>query len=126
MINLIRFGDDLDNGGRVTSASETMKLDGRRVARKGDKVHCVCEETSVYGSGSAAVWRKELLVLSSVCVYPAFQEMWVVESKGASAASAKKCRAKSDSVEVANSEHSWGRSNVVDKQLERHPKTVGT
>ena len=40
VINLVRLDDALDNGGNVTSASGTMKLDGRSVARKGDKVRC--------------------------------------------------------------------------------------
>jgi uncharacterized Zn-binding protein involved in type VI secretion len=40
MITLIRLDDDLNNDGKVTSASETMKFDGRKVARKGDKVAC--------------------------------------------------------------------------------------
>ncbi|WP_321929960.1 PAAR domain-containing protein [Paraburkholderia guartelaensis] len=40
MMNLIRLDDELDNGGKVIDASETMKFEGRRVARKGDKVRC--------------------------------------------------------------------------------------
>jgi uncharacterized Zn-binding protein involved in type VI secretion len=40
MINLIRLGDTTDQGGEVVTASETMRFDGRRVARKGDKVVC--------------------------------------------------------------------------------------
>jgi uncharacterized Zn-binding protein involved in type VI secretion len=39
-MNLIRLDDELNNGGKVVGASETMKFDGRRVARKGDKVRC--------------------------------------------------------------------------------------
>ncbi|WP_322063373.1 PAAR domain-containing protein [Paraburkholderia sp. J63] len=40
MMNLIRLDDELNNGGKVTSASEAMKFDGRKVARKGDRVVC--------------------------------------------------------------------------------------
>jgi uncharacterized Zn-binding protein involved in type VI secretion len=40
MMNLIRLDDELNNGGNVTSASETMKFGGRKVARKGDRVVC--------------------------------------------------------------------------------------
>lgn len=39
-IDLIRLGDTTDHGGEVVTASETMCFDGRRVARKGDKVVC--------------------------------------------------------------------------------------
>jgi len=39
-INLIRLGDATDHSGEVIGASETMKFDGRGVARKGDKVRC--------------------------------------------------------------------------------------
>jgi len=40
MINLIRIGDRTDHGGKVITASSTMRFDGRFVARKGDKVVC--------------------------------------------------------------------------------------
>jgi uncharacterized Zn-binding protein involved in type VI secretion len=40
MINLIRLGDATDHGGKVITASKTMRLDGRFVARKGDEVSC--------------------------------------------------------------------------------------
>ncbi|SAK88101.1 PAAR repeat-containing protein [Caballeronia catudaia] len=40
MINLIRLGDATDHGGKVITASETMRMDGRYVARKGDQVTC--------------------------------------------------------------------------------------
>lgn len=40
MTAIIRLGDATDHGGEVVTASETMQFDGRRVARKGDKVVC--------------------------------------------------------------------------------------
>jgi uncharacterized Zn-binding protein involved in type VI secretion len=40
MINLIRLGDETDHGGKVTTASSTMRFDGLFVARKGDEVSC--------------------------------------------------------------------------------------
>ena len=40
MINLIRIGDDTDHGGKVITASSTMRFDNRSVARKGDEVSC--------------------------------------------------------------------------------------
>ncbi|EDZ98588.1 PAAR repeat-containing protein [Burkholderia sp. H160] len=40
MMNLIRIDDELNHGGKVTSASATMEFDGRPVARKGDRVVC--------------------------------------------------------------------------------------
>jgi uncharacterized Zn-binding protein involved in type VI secretion len=40
MIDLIRFGDDTDHGGKVISASTTMRFGGRYVARKGDEMTC--------------------------------------------------------------------------------------
>jgi uncharacterized Zn-binding protein involved in type VI secretion len=40
MINLIRFGDHTDHGGKVITASTTMSFEGRFVARKGDEVSC--------------------------------------------------------------------------------------
>lgn len=40
MIDLIRLGDTTDHGGKVTTASETMRYGGRQVARKGDEVSC--------------------------------------------------------------------------------------
>jgi uncharacterized Zn-binding protein involved in type VI secretion len=40
MINLIRLGDDTDHGGKVITASSTMRFDSRFVARKGDEVSC--------------------------------------------------------------------------------------
>jgi uncharacterized Zn-binding protein involved in type VI secretion len=39
-MNLIRLGDDTDHGGKVITASQTMRFDGRFVARKGDEVSC--------------------------------------------------------------------------------------
>lgn len=41
MMDLVRLDDDLSNGGKVISASLSMGFDGRRVARKGDKVCCL-------------------------------------------------------------------------------------
>ncbi|CAE6871803.1 PAAR domain-containing protein [Paraburkholderia domus] len=40
MMNLIRLGDDTDHGGKVITASKTMRFDGLFVARKGDQVSC--------------------------------------------------------------------------------------
>jgi uncharacterized Zn-binding protein involved in type VI secretion len=40
MIDLIRLDDDTDHGGKVITASRTMRFDGRFVARKGDEVSC--------------------------------------------------------------------------------------
>ncbi|WP_321867361.1 PAAR domain-containing protein [Paraburkholderia tropica] len=40
MINLIRLDDDTDHGGKVITASSTMRFEGRLVARKGDAVSC--------------------------------------------------------------------------------------
>jgi uncharacterized Zn-binding protein involved in type VI secretion len=40
IMDLIRLGDDTDHGGKVISASTTMRFDGRFVARKGDEVSC--------------------------------------------------------------------------------------
>jgi uncharacterized Zn-binding protein involved in type VI secretion len=40
MTDLVRLGDDTDHGGKVISASSTMRYDGRYVARKGDEVSC--------------------------------------------------------------------------------------
>jgi uncharacterized Zn-binding protein involved in type VI secretion len=40
MTNLIRLGDDTDHGGKVITASSTMRFDNRAVARKGDEVSC--------------------------------------------------------------------------------------
>ncbi|KVG57267.1 hypothetical protein WJ33_04200 [Burkholderia ubonensis] len=40
MMNLIRIGDNTDHGGKVETASATMRFDGRNVARKGDRVSC--------------------------------------------------------------------------------------
>jgi uncharacterized Zn-binding protein involved in type VI secretion len=40
MINFIRLDDDTDHGGKVITASSTMRFDGRLVARKGDEVSC--------------------------------------------------------------------------------------
>jgi uncharacterized Zn-binding protein involved in type VI secretion len=40
MINLIRLGDATDHGGEVITASETMRIKGIPVARKGDEVKC--------------------------------------------------------------------------------------
>jgi uncharacterized Zn-binding protein involved in type VI secretion len=40
MINLIRLGDDTDHGGKVITASSTMRFDSHFVARKGDEVSC--------------------------------------------------------------------------------------
>jgi len=40
MIDLIRLGDDTDHGGKVISASSTMRVCGQFVARKGDEVSC--------------------------------------------------------------------------------------
>ena len=40
MMDLIRIDDDTDHGGKVITASSTMRFDSRFVARKGDKVSC--------------------------------------------------------------------------------------
>jgi uncharacterized Zn-binding protein involved in type VI secretion len=40
VINLIRIDDDTDHGGKVITASSTMRFDSRFVARKGDEVSC--------------------------------------------------------------------------------------
>jgi len=40
MTDLIRLGDATDHGGKVISASSTMRYDGIAVARKGDEVSC--------------------------------------------------------------------------------------
>ncbi|MGO4765776.1 PAAR domain-containing protein [Cupriavidus sp. 2KB_3] len=40
MSDLIRLGDANDHGGKVVSASATMRYDGRAVARMGDSVSC--------------------------------------------------------------------------------------
>ncbi|MEX3693408.1 PAAR domain-containing protein [Paraburkholderia sp. BR14263] len=40
MMDLIRLGDATDHGGRVISASKTMRFDDQFVARKGDEVTC--------------------------------------------------------------------------------------
>lgn len=40
MIDWVRLGDKLENGGSVTAASSTMTFDGKSVARKGDAVLC--------------------------------------------------------------------------------------
>ncbi|MBP0592066.1 PAAR domain-containing protein [Paraburkholderia sp. LEh10] len=40
MIDLIRLGDTTDHGGKVITASDTMRYGGVRVARKGDAVTC--------------------------------------------------------------------------------------
>jgi uncharacterized Zn-binding protein involved in type VI secretion len=39
-MDFIRLGDATDHGGKVISASSTMKYDGRYIARKGDRVSC--------------------------------------------------------------------------------------
>ncbi|MDP9583084.1 PAAR domain-containing protein [Burkholderia ambifaria] len=40
MMNLVRLNDDTDHGGKVITASSTMRFGGRYVARKGDRVSC--------------------------------------------------------------------------------------
>ena len=40
MTDLIRLDDDTDHGGKVITASTTMRFEGRFVARKGDEVSC--------------------------------------------------------------------------------------
>lgn len=40
MMNLIRLDDPTDHGGKVITASSTMRFDGKFVARKGDRVSC--------------------------------------------------------------------------------------
>ncbi|MBJ9617709.1 PAAR domain-containing protein [Burkholderia multivorans] len=40
MLNAIRMGDSTDHGGEVVEASRIMKINGRGVARKGDKIRC--------------------------------------------------------------------------------------
>jgi uncharacterized Zn-binding protein involved in type VI secretion len=39
-MDIIRLDDDTDHGGKVISASQSMKYDGKYIARKGDKVSC--------------------------------------------------------------------------------------
>lgn len=39
-MDFIRLHDTTDHGGIVTTASETMAFDGRRVARKGYEMAC--------------------------------------------------------------------------------------
>lgn len=40
MIDAIRLGDTTDHVGEVITASTTMKIGGRPVARKGDEIRC--------------------------------------------------------------------------------------
>ncbi|GLU33739.1 PAAR domain-containing protein [Trinickia caryophylli] len=40
MIDLVLLGDSTDHGGKVITASKTMKFGGRFVARKSDEVSC--------------------------------------------------------------------------------------
>ncbi|WP_392564109.1 PAAR domain-containing protein [Orbus wheelerorum] len=40
MRSVIRLGDSTDHGGQVISASSTMMVKGKGVARVGDKVSC--------------------------------------------------------------------------------------
>jgi uncharacterized Zn-binding protein involved in type VI secretion len=40
VINLIRLGDTTDHGGEVITASQVMVINGKGVARKGDKIKC--------------------------------------------------------------------------------------
>ncbi|WP_420997242.1 PAAR domain-containing protein [Cupriavidus sp. 30B13] len=40
MADFVRLGDETDHGGKVISASATMRYEGRAVARKGDQVSC--------------------------------------------------------------------------------------
>lgn len=40
MIDFIRLGDTTDHGGKVITASQTMRYAGRRVARQGDLMGC--------------------------------------------------------------------------------------
>ena len=40
MIDLIRLGDTTDHGGKVITASQTMRYAGQPVARKGDLIEC--------------------------------------------------------------------------------------
>jgi len=40
MLQIVRKGDKTSHGGRVLTASKTMKFCGISVARKGDKVSC--------------------------------------------------------------------------------------
>ncbi|CAG9220341.1 conserved hypothetical protein [Burkholderia vietnamiensis] len=40
MLNAIRMGDSTDHGGEVVEASPIMRINGRGVARKGDKIKC--------------------------------------------------------------------------------------
>ena len=39
-LKIITVGDKTDHGGKVITASTTMRFDGRFVARKGDEVSC--------------------------------------------------------------------------------------
>ncbi|CAG4928528.1 PAAR domain-containing protein [Paraburkholderia saeva] len=40
MFDAVRLGDSTDHGGKVISASSNMRIGGRFVARKGDRVTC--------------------------------------------------------------------------------------
>ncbi|WP_103706574.1 PAAR domain-containing protein [Paraburkholderia eburnea] len=40
MLNVIRLGDTTDHDGEVITASEVMMIQGKGVARKGDRIRC--------------------------------------------------------------------------------------
>ena len=40
MLDFVRLGDATTHGGKVITASQTMKYESRGVARKGDQVSC--------------------------------------------------------------------------------------
>ncbi|MGQ7933537.1 PAAR domain-containing protein [Paraburkholderia sp. D1E] len=60
MQNLIRVGDALENGGRVTSGSFDMDFGGRFVARKGDSAICDQHGKTVIAEGHPFVTDKGL------------------------------------------------------------------
>ena len=49
---LIRVGDPTSHGGTVQAGSDTFVVDGRGVARIGDKVSCPIHGDTVINSGS--------------------------------------------------------------------------
>lgn len=49
---LIRVGDKTSHGGEVTTGSPNMIVDGKEVARLGDKATCPLHGDTVIGAGS--------------------------------------------------------------------------
>jgi len=52
MPNFVRISDANDHGGKVLTGSTTMKLEGRGVARVGDRVSCPKHGANVIVEGS--------------------------------------------------------------------------